>query len=138
MGEVITEIGLENTSDRENFRRDLIPENQIRSLKTAAVVDTGARMLMLPQDMVERLGLRELRKAIVTYADGRKEERIVAGTVTVQVGEREAEVPCIVGPPAGEVLLGQVPIEIMDLVVDCAQQTIGPRPESPFLPMMRA
>ena len=138
MGEVITEIGLENSIDREMVKRGLLSEDKVRFLRTAAVVDTGARMLMLPQDMVERLGLRELRKAIVTYADGRREERIVAGTVTVQVGEREADVPYIVGPPVGEALLGQVPIKIMDLVVDCAEQKIGPRPESPFLPMMRA
>lgn len=78
-----------------------------------------AEMLVLPQDQVEELGLRELRKAIVTYADERKKERPIAGVVTVRFGKREANVDCVVGPPGSEVLFGQVPLEVMDLIVNC-------------------
>jgi clan AA aspartic protease len=138
MGEVVVDLKLENTIDRELVKRGLMKEEDVRALTGSAIVDSGARMLMLPQDIVEQLGLRELRKAIVIYADERKEERMVAGTVTVQVGERAAEVSCVVGPPASEILLGQVPLEIMDLLVDCGQQRLTPRPESPYLPLMRA
>ena len=137
MGEVIVELKLENTVDRELVKRGLMKEDEVRSLTTKAVVGSGAAMLVLPQDQVEALGLRELRKAIVTYADERKEERMVAGTVAVRVGKREANVECIIGPPASEVLLGQIPLEIMDLLVDCSQQKLVPRPESPLLPMLK-
>ncbi len=130
------EVFLENSTDRENVRRGLMQEADVRKLTTMAIVDTGAVMMMLPQDQVEELGLRELRKAIVTYADERKEERPIAGAVTVRFGKREAIVECVVGPPGSEVLFGQVPLEVMDLVVDCPQQKLMPRPESPFLPML--
>ena len=36
-------------------------------------------MLMLPENVVERLGLEPLRTAIVTCVDERREERQVAG-----------------------------------------------------------
>ena len=49
------------------------------------IVDTGAVVLVLPQNVVERLGLKQRRTVIVTYADGRKEERPVAGPITVQI-----------------------------------------------------
>jgi len=78
------------------------------------LTDSGAVMLTLPQDLVEALGLREKGKVIVTYADERKEERPIAGIVTVRVGNRSTDVNCIVGPPNSEPLLGQIVLEAMD------------------------
>lgn len=137
MGEVKVEVELENAVDRELVRRQLIQENQIRSAKVRILVDSGAVMLVLPQDLVETLGLCEEGKAIVTYADERKEERPLAGIVTVRVGNRSTNVNCIIGPPSSEPLLGQIVLGAMDLLVDCVQQKLIPRPESPFLPMLK-
>jgi predicted aspartyl protease len=137
MGEVKVEVLLENAEDRGVFRRGYIREDEIRSLKVPLVVDSGAVMLVLPQDLVETLGLNEVGKAIVTYADERKEERPVAGIVTVKVGNRLTSVNCVVGPPNSEALLGQIILEAMDLLVDCAQQRLIPRPESPYLPLLK-
>jgi clan AA aspartic protease len=135
MGEV--EVELENAGDREISRRGYIGEEQICSIKVPFLVDSGAVMLVLPQDLVETLGLSEVGKVIVTYADERKEERPVAGIVTVKVGNRLTSVNCVVGPPNSEPLLGQIVLEAMDLLVDCAQQKLVPRPESPFLPLLK-
>lgn len=137
MGEVKVELALENAADRELFHRHAIQEQQVRSSKIHAVVDSGAVMLVLPQDLVEALGLREVGKVIVTYADERKEERPLAGIVAVRVGNRTARMDCVVGPPNSEPLLGQVVLETMDLLVDCTQQKLVPRPESPFLPLLK-
>nr|MDQ3013313.1 hypothetical protein [Acidobacteriota bacterium] len=65
MGELNVELFLENATDREMFKRGLMKEDDVRKLTTKAIVDTGAMMLVLPQDQVEELGRRELRKAIV-------------------------------------------------------------------------
>ena len=139
MGEVKVEVEveLENAEDRGVFRRGYIREDQIRSLKASLVADTGAVMLVLPQDLVEALGLSEVGNVIVTYADERKEERPVAGAVTVRVGNRRMNVDCVVGPPNSEPLLGQVVLETLDLLVDCARQKLVPRPESPYLPLLK-
>jgi hypothetical protein len=94
-------------------------------------------MLVLPQDLVEALGLRTLRKAIVTYADERKEERNVAGVVSVKVAGRSVETTCVVGPPGSEPLLGQIVLAEADLLVDCVNQRLIPRPESPYLPTLK-
>jgi clan AA aspartic protease len=137
MGEVKVEVELESTEDRGLARRGFLNADQIRSFKARVSADTGAVMLVLPQDYVEALGLPEIRKAVVTYADERKEERPVAGPVTVRVNGRSATVDCIVGPPNSEPLLGHVVMEIMDLIVDPLQQKLTPRPESPFLPELK-
>lgn len=137
MGEVKVELELENAVDRELLRLGYIKEEQRRSARVQALVDSGAVMLVLPQDLVEALGLREVGKAVVTYADERKEERPVAGIVTVRVENRTTSLNCIVGPPNSEPLLGQVVLETMDLLIDCVQQKLVPRPESPFLPLLK-
>ncbi|MCX7047032.1 MAG: hypothetical protein NTX50_16275 [Candidatus Sumerlaeota bacterium] len=136
MGEVIVDIDLENCIDRLACIDGRLAKASLRKWSTKAVVDTGAVMLTLPQDVVEKLGLNELRRAIVRYPDERCEERPIAGPVWLQVGERSMIAECVVMPPASEPLLGQIPLEAMDLVVDCQRNILGPRPESPIYPML--
>ena len=137
MGEVKVKVELENYGDRELAVRGFLPDEEVRRQRVDVVVDSGAMMLVLPQDLVEALGLRMLRKAIVTYADERKEERDVAGVVSVKVAGRTVETNCVVGPPGSEPLLGQIVLEEADLLVDCANQQVIPRPESPYLPTLK-
>jgi clan AA aspartic protease len=137
MGEIKVSVELENYDDRAVARRGFLPEDQIRSQRVDVVVDSGAVMLVLPQDLVEVLGLRMLRKAIVTYADERKEERDIAGVVSVRVAGRTVETNCLVGPPGSEPLLGQIVLEEADLLIDCANQRLIARPESPYLPTLK-
>jgi clan AA aspartic protease len=137
MGEVKVNIELENAIDRERWRLGQISEGEIRSAKIKTLVDSGAVMIVLPQDLVEVLGLREVGKVIVTYADERREQRPVAGIVTVKVGDRATNLNCVVGPPGSEPLLGQVVLEVLDLLVDCTEQRLVPRPESPFFPLLK-
>ncbi len=67
----------------------------------------------------------------------RKDERSVAGTVTIKIGKRFMNTDCIVGPPASKALIGQVILEELDLIPDCQKQTLTPRPESPIYPSLK-
>jgi len=133
MGEIVVTIGLENFVDRTLVRRG-ISQEPVRRTHVDGIVDTGAVMLVLPQNVVERLGLEQLRTAVVTYADERKEERPVAGSVTIEVCDRFMVTECIVGPPFSQPLIGQVVLEMLDLIPDPANRTLGPRmPDYPLL-----
>jgi len=136
VGDVRVEVDVQNTGDLILVEGGALRQDEVRSEHVRMVADSGAIMLALPQELVERLGLRERRKAVVVYADGRKEELPIAGPVTVRVGEREMVTECLVLPPNAEPLLGQIPLEAMDLLVDCSQQRLVPRPESPYLPLI--
>lgn len=137
MGDVYVELELENYTDRVLAKRGYLDENSIRSAKVRVSTDTGATMLVLPEDLVDALGLERMGKVIVTYADERKEERETAGVVTVRVGKREMETRCVVGPPGSEPLLGQIILEELDLLVDPKEGKLVPRPESPYLPTLK-
>ena len=133
MGEIVVNVGLENYVDRRIVERG-ISGDPVRATRLDGIVDTGAIMLMLPQNVVERLGLDSIRTAIVTYADERREERPVAGPVAIEVCGRAMVTECLVGPPLSEALIGQIVLEGLDLVADCANRTLAPRtPDYPTL-----
>ena len=98
MGEIVVDVELENPGDRALFERGYGRESDIRRSTVEAVVDTGAVMSMLPQNVVERIGVGIHGTAIVTYADERKEERPIAGPLTLRVCNRLMSTDCVVGP----------------------------------------
>lgn len=130
------EIELENYYDRFRFLEGEIAESAIRRHTMMGIVDTGVRMLALPQDVVEVLGLREIRTIVVTYADARREERPVAGPVMLTMAARKVLSEAIVLAPTLEALIGQIPLEGTDLHVDRGRQRLVPSPESPIYPLM--
>ena len=137
MGEIIASVDLENTTDRDIASEGFRDESTVRRTTVEGVVDTGAVMLVLPENVVKRLGLRTRREVVVTYADERREMRPVAGPVTIQIGNRFMNTDAIVGPPLSEPLIGQIVLEGLDLVADCTNRTVGPRPESPDSPLLK-
>ena len=134
MGEIVAQVELENPGDRALVQRGHGRESGIRRSSVDAVVDTGAVMLVLPQNVVERLGLEKQRTVVVIYADERREKRPLAGPVTVRIGNRSMNTDCVVGPPLSEPLIGQIVLEALDLIADCANRTLTPRfPDYPLL-----
>ncbi len=137
MGEIVASVELENAADRGIVSQGLRDESTVRRTTVEGVVATDAMMLMLPENVVSRLGLERQREVVVTYADERKETRPVAGPVTVHIGNRFMITDCIVGPPLSEPLIGQIVLAALDLVADCTNRTLAPRPESPDSPLLK-
>ena len=137
MGEIVVSVQLENATDRGNANRGLHDESTVRRATVDGVVDTGAVMLVLPEDVVAGLGLETQREVVVAYANDYRERRPVAGPVRVQIGDRFMNADCIIGPPSSEPLIGQIVLEALDLVADCTNRTVGPRPESPDSPLLK-
>ena len=123
MGEVRTEAVVENP-----ITGDTSP------IKVDCLVDTGAVMLMLPRDVIDKLRISIIGKAVVTLANEKTEEMEVAGPVSIAIGDRKVHCDCLVGPLLGEPLIGQVVLESLDLIVDSQQRSLSPRPESPAYP----
>ena len=137
MGEIVIDAELENPIDRGMVEQGYGKESDIRRTTVRAVVDTGAVMLMLPQNVVERLGVARSGTVIVTYADERREERPTAGPFTLRLCNRSMSVDCVLGPPLSEPLIGQIVLERLDLIADCTNRALVPRPESPDYPLLK-
>ncbi len=94
-------------------------------------------MGMVPQDVIEHLGVPIKQTVVVSLADERKCEMSVAEGITIKIGDRSTTVPCLVGPPNCEPLVGQVVLEVLDLVVDCPGRRVLPNPSSPIYPSLK-
>ena len=138
MGEVRASVVLENGEDRGLARRGALPASEVRRLEVEMLVDTGAVVSLLPQDMVEALGLGVLDKVIVSLANDEKVEMPIAGPLVLTTVGRTMNTDCLVGPPRCEPLLGHVVLERLDLIVDPTKRQLTVRPESPFLPSLKA
>ena len=137
MGEVRASARLRNVLDVGLAERCRGGTAAIPTSVRDCLVDTGAVMVLLPEDEVDKLGLLRDGRVIVTYADERKEELDTARGLEIQVLGRTMVTDCVIGPPLCEPLIGQLVLERLDLVVDCARRTLAPRPESPNLPLLK-
>ena len=97
-----------------------------------ALVDTGAITLCIPEHVVLQLKLETLEQREVTTADGKKRLVPYVGPVQIRFGNRNCFTGALV--LGDSVLLGAVPLEDMDLVINPRLQTITVNPESPNIP----
>jgi clan AA aspartic protease len=123
MGTVRAEITLKNAVDVVNCRRNLIKEPEIRQTVVQAVVDTGAMNLVINEKMRRQLGLGVVGTKEVTLADDTKKMIKIAEPIEIYWKNRFMTCnPWVVN--AGRILLGAIPLEDMDLMVDPGSQTL--------------
>src|SRR5271166_3253117 len=137
MGEIRVRMRLENEGDLYLHDRRKLSRKKVRKAEIEAVVDTGAVMLLLPQELVEQLGLRRAGKVVVRLANEERVELEKATGIHLAIGDRQMSASCLIGPPGCEPLVGQLVMEDLDLIPDPILRTLTPRPESPFLPTVK-
>jgi len=124
MGHVFADIELSNPR-----QPDLIP------LKVKALADTGALMLCIPEHIALQLNLETEPMREVSVADARSMNVPYVGPIKLSFGERFCYVGALV--LGDEVLLGAVPMEDMDLVVNPGRRELTVDPASPNIPHAR-
>ena len=110
--------------------------NPNKSVEVEAVVDTGATMVVLPKDIVEALELRKVREVKVRYANNKVETKSIYGVVTIELKGRSANLDVLVEEKGSQPLIGQVLLELLDLVIEPKTRKLIPNPASPEMPMM--
>lgn len=88
------------------------------------LVNRGATLVVVPQDLADRLGLVARRRQQVVIAGGRREAWPVA-EVRVNLDGQEVTTPCFIAP-AGPPLLGAVALESLFLAVDPVAKRLVP------------
>ena len=117
-GTVVVSAHIENQADLTMADRGLLPKEDVRTIEVPdALVDTGAKLLSLPRRIVAQLGLKRHRS---------RTARTAAGTVSFGIYEpvrltvqgRDCIVEVAEIPDECPVLIGQIPVELLDFVVD--------------------
>jgi predicted aspartyl protease len=118
VGRVLTEATIENLKDLWAVREGRLAPDKVRRVTVHdALVDTGCTTLALPVRLIRQLGLSKQYD---------KRTRAVTGPATVAVydavrltiQDRYFSVDPMEVPDDVPVLIGQIPLEMLDLVVD--------------------
>jgi clan AA aspartic protease len=133
MGLVYTNIELIRGADLVLCREGYLKADQIKRLSVKALVDSGAYMLAINQSIKAQLNLQAVDEQIAELADGTQIRLEVVGPVEIHFENRRAMVDAMVLPGEAEVLLGAIPMEEMDVMVDPKQQQLRVNPASPYI-----
>ncbi len=129
MGKVTVPARIENLEDLYQADRGALAAEQVRSVEVAdALVDTGATLLSVPRRLVQQLGLKRSRARTARTAAGVVEFGIY-GAVRLTVQQRDCIIEVAEIPDECPVLIGQVPLEMLDFVVDPSGQKLIGNPD---------
>lgn len=92
-----------------------------------ALVDTGAIYTMLPEDLLDRLGVPRLETDIFELADDSLVEYWI-GSASVRIQERTLPVPVVFARPDNTPLLGATTLEILRFIINPMEQRLVPSP----------
>jgi clan AA aspartic protease len=123
MGNVYAEITVKNAVDLALSQKGQIAEQDVHTVTLTAIVDTGATTLVINEDIFNQLGLTVLETRNINVAGGGKVLCKVTDPVHIYWKNRFASVNAVV-MPEGKPLLGVIPLEFMDLIVDPIRQEL--------------
>lgn len=112
--------------DLYDVKKVALAPDQVRTVEVSdALGDTGATLLSMPKRLIQQLGLDLVRVRRARTSAGTIDLRVY-GTVRLTVQGRECVSDVSELPDDCPVLIGQVPLEFLDFVVDpCGQRLIG-------------
>ena len=126
MGHVFADVTLKNVYDMGLASNGHIKEEDIRSLTVDVLVDTGASTLFISEEMRQKLGLQIVGSTPIRIANGTWVTCQLTEPVELIWKNRFSPFSAIIIPGADIALLGVVPLEALDLMVNpVTQELVG-------------
>jgi predicted aspartyl protease len=129
LGKVLVSAKIESLDDHMDARKNRLNESEVRRVEvTDALVDSGAFGLLMPMRMINHLGLEPVRTQMSRTINGSIPITTYrAVRLTVQGRDCIMDVSGIADELP--VIIGQLPLEAMDWVVDMKGQRLIGNPE---------
>lgn len=129
MGRVVVAARVENLGDLIAVDEGRLTAGEVRAVDVPnALVDTGATGLSMPTSMLAPLGLKYLKSRRAVTSAGPTEVRMF-GTVRLNVQGRDCPVDVTELPDGCPMLIGQIPLEAMDFVIDMRTHQLTGNPD---------
>jgi hypothetical protein len=126
MGRVAAAATIESLRDLYDARDGRLLPDQVRRVTVAdAIVSTETMLLSLPTDMIRRLGLAQTASKHVLNSG---ERAVLYDPVRLTIQGRSCTMDVLEVPDGVPVLIGQIPLEHLDLVVDPRNRTLVGNP----------
>jgi clan AA aspartic protease len=132
----MNKLKITNDVDAAKALEGLLASGDVRSVEVDALVDTGATLLALPEDVVERLGVPVRGTRRVKDALGQAHDVAWVGGLRLEILGREMTSDALVLPRGATPLIGQIVMETLDLHVDPKSRDLIVNPASPDMPLL--
>lgn len=137
MGAIYADIELTNGDDLALVRRFVIGEEEVRRMLLNIRVDTGADMLCINEDIQQQLQFPFIEKRKAVLADGRILECDAVSSVVLKFKNRTTSCVAMVLPGEAPPLLGCIPLEDMDVLIDPLREELIVNPDHPYFAVLR-
>jgi clan AA aspartic protease len=137
MGQVFADIEIINAEDLGMVRRGYMDPDEVKRLRVNILVDSGANMLCINENIQEILQLAVVERKSFQMANGQYVECDVVAPVELKFKNRHSYCSAIVLPGDSEPLLGMIPLEEMDVLIDPVRQQLIVNPAHPDQAMLR-
>jgi len=127
MGRIVVRVKLTNYVEQQLKMLKLL-KGQPRWVESEALVDTGATRLYLKSSVIRALGLKKEGEVISKTTNGSRRRAVYQPVRLDLMGRHGAFQVVEVGEDVPN-LLGQIPLEYLDFVVDPKRQKLIPNPE---------
>ena len=127
MGKIVVKVKLTNYVE-EQLKKLKLLKGKPRSVEAEALVDTGATRLYLQSRVIRALGLRKEGEVVSRTTNGRR-KRAIYQAARLDLMGRHGNFDVVEVDDDVPNLLGQVPLEVLDFVVDPRRQKLIPNPE---------
>jgi clan AA aspartic protease len=118
MDYVYAEIELTSEKDLLSYQDGNLPEDKIKRVTVRALVDSGAYNLVINEEIKDQLNLPVRGTQTIKLADETLLEVEIVGPVEVRFEDRTTSVRAYVLPGLEEILLGAIPLEGLDVIID--------------------
>lgn len=137
MGLVYADIQLINGEDIALVNRNIIGEDEVKSMWINMLVDTGSYMLAINESIQEQMQFPIVEKRKAQLADGSIVECDVVSHVELKFKNRRTMCNAMVLPGDNEPLLGAIPLEDMDVLIHPLRQELIVNPDHPYFAQMK-
>jgi predicted aspartyl protease len=129
VGQVIVPVVIENLFDLRSVEEGRLAADQVRRIEVQdARVDTGASILSMPRHLIEQLGLRRIETRTARTATGLAQFGIYE-PAKLRIQGRDCEIRVSEVADNCPVLIGVIPLELLDFVVDPKGQRLMGNPD---------
>ncbi len=137
MGHIYADVELINGEDLLLSKRQIIGEDEVKRMPVRLLVDTGAFMLNINESIQEQLKVPFLEKRKAFLADGRILECDVVSPIELRFKNRKVVCSAMVLQGDAEPLLGVIPLEEMDVLINPAREELIVNPDHPYFAQLK-
>lgn len=116
------------------LRAGYITEEQVRQMEVPFLIDSGAYMMCINENIQQQLGLPVVSEHEVVLADGSTKLLKMVTSLDVQVFNRRTIADALVLPGNSEPLFGSMPMEALDVIIDPRAGELRLPPDRPYIP----